>query len=242
MKYQLIALPALAATVAAQDLYVEISNQTEFDHKANANRSNSIIQVLQTALPSSLVAEALTNSAAVGSEIASQFAAGETPTWFTALPTDIQGYLVPTDLAGVSSLTAAASSLVSSASSAGFTGVGNASTSTPITTAPGVIGTGTLINNNGTSVVAPNGTIIGNNNGTAAGNSSSSLSSGLSSSASTRSSSNSQTTSGSGSGSNSGSNSGSSSSTASEAGAAMPTAFFGMGLAGAVGMIGVLAL
>jgi hypothetical protein len=57
----------------------------------NQTPSNSIFGVLQTALPSSLVAEALTNSQAVASEISSQFAAGETPTWFSALPTDIQG-------------------------------------------------------------------------------------------------------------------------------------------------------
>ena len=37
----------------------------------------SIFSVLNTAIPSSLVAEALTNSAAVSAELASEFAAGE---------------------------------------------------------------------------------------------------------------------------------------------------------------------
>jgi len=32
MKYQLIALPALAATVAAQDLYVQASDPINIDH------------------------------------------------------------------------------------------------------------------------------------------------------------------------------------------------------------------
>ena len=59
------------------------------------SNSVSIFSVLQTALPSSLVAEALTNSAAVSNQIASQFLAGETPSWFQELPSDIQTYIVP---------------------------------------------------------------------------------------------------------------------------------------------------
>lgn len=54
-----------------------------------------MISVLETALPSSLLAEALTNSAAVYSQVASEFAAGTTPSWFAALPTRIQTYLDP---------------------------------------------------------------------------------------------------------------------------------------------------
>jgi hypothetical protein len=202
--------------------------------------SNSILGVLQTALPSSLVAEAITNSAAVASEIASQFAAGETPTWFSALPSDIQGYLAPTDMAGVSSLTAAASSLVTGGVSAVSNATSSAS-SASITTAPGSLGTGSpLLGANGT-VAAPNGTLVGPN-GTTNGNTTNLSSS--SSSSSTGSSSGSG--SGSGSGSNSGSNSGSGSSSESSTGvsdsAAAPTAFYGIGLAGVVGMVGVLAL
>jgi hypothetical protein len=36
----------------------------------------------------------LTNKGAVSSKLASEFSAGETPTWFTALPTPIQTYLL----------------------------------------------------------------------------------------------------------------------------------------------------
>lgn len=57
--------------------------------------SLSVVSVLQTALPSSLINEALTNSAGVSSQLASEFAAGETPAWFTALPTAVQTYLIP---------------------------------------------------------------------------------------------------------------------------------------------------
>lgn len=55
----------------------------------------SVVSVLQTALPSTLIQEALTNPAGVSSELASEFAADETPAWFTALPTDVQTYLIP---------------------------------------------------------------------------------------------------------------------------------------------------
>jgi len=82
MQYKTIAISAFAATAFAQQ-----STPTE--------DVVSIFSVLQTALPSSLVAEALTNSDAVSSQIASQFLAGETPSWFQELPSDIQTYIVP---------------------------------------------------------------------------------------------------------------------------------------------------
>jgi hypothetical protein len=54
----------------------------------------SVDSVLLTALPSSLLAIAITNSDEAASIIASSFAAGETPAWFSALPTDVQSYLL----------------------------------------------------------------------------------------------------------------------------------------------------
>lgn len=81
----------------------------------------SVVSVLQTALPSSLIQEALTNSAGVSSEFASQFAAGETPSWFTALPSDVQTYLVPNG-GEVPSATAITTSTSVSSSSATGTG------------------------------------------------------------------------------------------------------------------------
>ena len=96
---------------------------------ANRSASVSIYQVLQTALPSSLVAEAMTNPAAASSEIAAEFSTA-TPTWFTALPTDIQTYLVPlatggsvagANITGAANMTAIATSAIgnSTAVSAG---------------------------------------------------------------------------------------------------------------------------
>lgn len=203
MKYSIIALPAIAAVASAQDL-------------------NSIFNVLQTALPSSLVAEALTNSAAVSSEIASQFAAGETPSWYSALPTDIQSYFAPTDAAAVSS----ASSVLSSAAAN--------LTSNPITSAPTVLGTGTLLPGgvNGTSAIAGgNGTAInGSGNNT-------SLSTSASLSATTTSNGGAGET---GTGTSE-SGSDASSTADSDSGASMVTVY-GMSLAGALGVVGVLAL
>lgn len=229
MKYQLAALSGLAATVAAQDLYVQaIAKPHKQAHELTYDLSNSILGVLQTALPESLVAEALTNSAAVASEIQSQFAAGETPSWYSALPTDVQGYLVPTDAGGVSSLTAAASSLVSSASIAG----GNA-TSNAITSAPSVTGTGGLPAGSAGTLIQ-NGTVTSGGNGTsAAGNSSTQLTSRTASGPNSAATSDSTGTSG---------GSDDSTTTDSEGAAAAPTAFLGMGLAGALGVVGILAL
>ncbi|OCK74643.1 hypothetical protein K432DRAFT_386698 [Lepidopterella palustris CBS 459.81] len=53
----------------------------------------SVLQVLATALPSSLLAVAATNPAALGSIISSEFAAGQTPAWYSALPPDVKSYL-----------------------------------------------------------------------------------------------------------------------------------------------------
>lgn len=104
--------------------------------------SLSVVSVLQTALPSSLINEALTNSAGVSSQLASEFAAGETPAWFTALPTAVQTYLIPAfanatgtmSTAGTGALmttttpaTATATATASSVGGSGMTGNGTSS-------------------------------------------------------------------------------------------------------------------
>lgn len=87
------------------------------NHSANSVGSASILMVLETALPSTLVQEALTNSASVASEISSEFAAGQTPTWFTGLPSDVQTYLVPlaTNPASLNNLTSANATMLGGA-------------------------------------------------------------------------------------------------------------------------------
>ena len=149
--------------------------------------SASVYAVLATALPSSLVAEALTNSQAVASEIASEFSAGSTPAWFTSLPTAIQSYL----LGPVASQAANATGLLNS------TAVANSSSATVVKTKTNTHGQTTLV--------------TGSNTQTAAGASSSAASS-------------------------------SGASSSSSGGASMPTNIIGAGLAGAVGLVGLLAL
>merc|ERR1712193_523612 len=69
------------------------------------------------ALPTSLRDMALTNPAAVVSAIASDFATG-TPTWFRAVPTDVQSYfLSQADDLGVTSVPSAGASEASEAAS-----------------------------------------------------------------------------------------------------------------------------
>ncbi|KAF7189649.1 hypothetical protein HII31_08969 [Pseudocercospora fuligena] len=183
MQYKLFAGVALAATAYAQvDGTAEQSSQ--------AAELLSVVSVLQTALPSSLIQEALTNSAGVSSELASEFAAGQTPSWFTALPSDVQTYLVPAGAVATANATA-----ITSASGAPYPSANSTS-----------------------------------------GNSTTSRSRTLTTSASLTSTSGSSSETGA-----SGTGSSSESSSSSEAGA-MPTAIIGAGLAGAVGIVGLLAL
>jgi hypothetical protein len=53
----------------------------------------SVLGVLATALPPSLLAIGVTNAPEVGSIIASAFSAGQTPAWYSALPSDVKSYL-----------------------------------------------------------------------------------------------------------------------------------------------------
>ncbi|KAK4543675.1 hypothetical protein LTR36_005320 [Oleoguttula mirabilis] len=205
MQYTLLAVSALAASVFAESQAASSSEDLV-----------SLLSVLQTALPSSVIAEALTNSAAVSSQIASEFAAGQTPTWFTALPSDIQTYLVP-----VATNSAALSSAV-----ANITAAANA---TIIATATGIAGNASAVSGAQSGILASasaaNSSVI----------SRASLGTSTAGSSATSTGSGSSSTSGS-----SGSSSGSSSS--SSAGASMPTAIIGAGLAGVLGVVGLFAL
>ncbi|KAK3068024.1 hypothetical protein LTR53_014726 [Teratosphaeriaceae sp. CCFEE 6253] len=204
MQYTILAVSAFAASVLAQDTTAAAASINPI----------SLYSVLQTALPSSLVAEALTNSAAASSEIAAQFAAGQTPTWFSALPSDIKTYLVPL-ATNPAALSSAAGNVTGAANATGILG-GNG-------TAIGGVAqsSSAALNSSASSVVA-----VGSSSSAAAGMASMTAS-GAATSASASAAS---ATGASG-----------SSSTASAAGA-IPTAVVGMGLAGVVGFVGLLAL
>ncbi|CAD0082957.1 unnamed protein product, partial [Aureobasidium vineae] len=132
----------------------------------------SIYQVLQTAVPTSIALEFLTNSAGVFSSVSSELAASSTPSWIAALPTDVQSYLV-----GVAQTPSVASSAVANATSAAASAVTTApvviasnGTAVANQTAPAVIANNGTAFINGTvpATIAQNGTAI--INGTTLGN------------------------------------------------------------------------
>ncbi|KAF2706654.1 hypothetical protein K504DRAFT_62038 [Pleomassaria siparia CBS 279.74] len=53
----------------------------------------SVLSVLKTAIPAELIASAGADPAAFSAELASSIAAGETPPWYVALPTEVKSYL-----------------------------------------------------------------------------------------------------------------------------------------------------
>lgn len=150
------------------------------------SHSLTVVSVLQTALPSSLVQEFLTNSAEASSAIASEFAAGSIPSWFTGLPSDVQTYLFPSGAVATADATA-------------------------ITSGPSMP--------SAYSTESAYGTSTGSSQITSTSDSDSSSKTSASRTSSTA-----------------------SSSETYSAGASMPTAVMGVGLAGAVGFVGLLAL
>ena len=95
----------------------------------------SLLSVLETAIPSSVVSLAATNPAALASDLASSISASQTPDWVKALPTDVRSMLpqlIGTTKAAVSSASAASTSAASggalpSGNSTGVTSVKSAS-------------------------------------------------------------------------------------------------------------------
>ncbi|CAN9151377.1 unnamed protein product [Alternaria sp. RS040] len=76
----MMALGALAMGARAQDAVAPEVQQ-------------SVLMVLAQAIPSDSVAYALASSSAFAAEMASSLSAGNTPTWYQALPTDVQSLL-----------------------------------------------------------------------------------------------------------------------------------------------------
>ncbi|KAK5115956.1 hypothetical protein LTR62_000412 [Meristemomyces frigidus] len=208
MQYKTLALSAFVATALAAPQATDASTTENIA---------SIYQVLATALPSSLVAEAMTNPVAASSEISAEFAAGSTPTWFTALPTDIQTYLVP----AIASATAGTNGTTVAGSGTNGTSVAGvaASTGFPVASANGTAVIPVPVTTiNGTAVAT--GLAGGNMTGSASGSGRTSSAAG---SSATRS-------------------SGSASASSSSAAGAVPTAVVGMGFAGVVAVAGLFAL
>ena len=202
--------------------------------------SASVISVLQTAVPTSLALEFLTNSAGVYSSIGSELAVGSTPAWIASLPTGVQGYL-----AGLAANPSAASSAVANVTSAAAGANVTAAPSLNVSAISGnrtasLLATLSAGNSSLSSAIAAgNGTVIANVTGAATGSHSGSSSGSASRTGSSSGSSGSSTGASGASGSRSASGSGSSAT--STGGASLPTAV-GMGLAGVVGLVGVFVL
>ncbi|KAH6860787.1 hypothetical protein J4E91_006402 [Alternaria rosae] len=128
MKYNTIALAlgALAMGVSAQGVAPEVQS--------------SVLMELAQAIPSDQVAYAIASSSAFAAEMASSLAAGNTPAWYQALPTDVQSLLpeiypamvtpTPTPTPSSSAYVAKSSSVVETSSSAVVTPYPTGSNST----------------------------------------------------------------------------------------------------------------
>ncbi|KAF1941828.1 hypothetical protein EJ02DRAFT_454813 [Clathrospora elynae] len=77
----------IAAAVAA--LGVGASAQTSVAPDVQA----SVLLALAKAIPTDIASYALASSSAFAAEMASSLSAGETPSWYRALPTDVQSWL-----------------------------------------------------------------------------------------------------------------------------------------------------
>lgn len=169
----------------------------------NINHSLSIFSVLQTALPSSLLSQALAGKTqAVISEVSAEFKT-ETPGWFSSLPADIKTLLDPT-------ITHA---LPIPTHSSGLFPSGSANA--------------TVFHNSTSASGAPSNSMNGTRSSTSSLMMTSSAMSSMGMSSVVP----------------SGSQASGSASTSPSTGAAsVPTAIYGMGVAGAVGLVGLLAL
>ncbi|KAF2085202.1 hypothetical protein K490DRAFT_59036 [Saccharata proteae CBS 121410] len=216
MQYTAITLLGLAALAVAEQ---QKPKANAVERRATSLDQASVVNVLLTALPPSLLSVAITNAAAASSEIESEFAAGMTESWFEALPTDIQSYLLGEGSAGATIATAAP---------------------TPAPNASAVASNSSSLASAASSIISSVKSVASasaNATSTATGATASSSSAGTGSAASSMRS----TTTG-GSSESASSASGASASGTSTGGASLPTGVIGAGVIGALGFVGMLAL
>lgn len=149
MMFKSCVFAALAAAVCAQ-IPTNVSPEQQ-----------SALLALATALPPSVLAEAATNAAGFASEIQSSIAAGKTPEWYQALPTDVKSALAsiyPVQTSAQTTPAETATETATPTSSASATEV--ETTTTVVTSAPQVSapsGTGASgIGGNGTAITSVN--------------------------------------------------------------------------------------
>ncbi|KAI9719839.1 MAG: hypothetical protein M1828_006060 [Chrysothrix sp. TS-e1954] len=200
----------------------------------------SALAAIESVLPQSLQNLAITNGPSASALVASEFAAGSTPAWFSKLPSNVQTYLVPVTSIGeapgvfLSALPTQATSLISASYKAvpsmnatmpyGVNGTHNATS--------GVAGMGS-----GTAGGTGTGAIGGKKTGTGMMTTSAMMTSG-----GMKTSSGMGSSSTGGSGGSAGGAGGSSSSSAMGAAVAAPTGLISAGIAGAFGLVALAAL
>ncbi|KAF2496190.1 hypothetical protein BU16DRAFT_581588 [Lophium mytilinum] len=212
MHFKTVALMALASVAIAAP-NADLANRQASSITIDPTEA-SVLSVLLTALPSSLLQIAITNQNEVGSIIASSFSAGETPGWYSALPNDVKSYLPilyaeQTPTPSSSSVASASSTPAPSSSS---------SVLTVISTVVGTVSATISPSGNGTVVSTVHSPTL---SATTAGSESSIASASGASGASGATAAASSTQTG---------------------GASYPTAVMGAGIAGALGFLGMLAM
>ncbi|KAF2813319.1 uncharacterized protein BDZ99DRAFT_517590 [Mytilinidion resinicola] len=215
MHFKTVALMALAS-VAIASPNADLANRQASSVVVNPTEA-SVLSVLLTALPSSLLQIAITNQAEVGSIIASSFSAGETPGWYSALPNDVKSYLPILYAEQTPTSTSTSTPTPSSSSIASSTPAPSSSSSvlTVISTAVGTVSATISPSGNGTVISTVHSPTL---SATSAGSESSIASASASASASAA------------------------ASSTQTGGASYPTAVMGAGIAGALGFLGMLAM
>lgn len=195
--------------------------------------------------------EYLTNSAAVFSSVVSEFEANETPSWYSDIPDDVQSYLDPIaagDAGAISSATEALVSptdggIASASASISQDVLGSASGSDTITSSPSLaeataIGNATEVSQSQASISSA----VSSRNESINSVVSERVASNTGTVSVTSTAADAEETDDSSTGGAAGADSEETSSAAEEGSAAMPTALTGGVLAGAVGLVGLLAL
>jgi len=175
--------------------------------------TESVLSVLETAVPSGFLSSVLYNPSFAAS-FESAFSAGSSPSWFTLLPTDVQSYLHTYNglemLATAGPVFESAVNSIDMSASGAATAIGTAATATGAVSGNGTVGSSGSTSGSGTSSTLTTTTGAAVSTGaTAAG----------------------------GTGSTTASASGSSTATPSSAGSTRAVASIAAGLAGAVGIL-----
>lgn len=115
MQFKALTVLALSALAIASPELKKRQSPSTTENPTEA----SVLSVLETALPASLLAIGIANPDELASLIASSLSAGQTPAWYSALPPDVKSYL-PTLLSEEASAATVSTPLSNTASISGI--------------------------------------------------------------------------------------------------------------------------